>query len=94
MTTVDLSPGAEGDFEAALAAEQPRLSGETLWYRLVAGGRAPRYLRLRPRASVSAILDGRSEGTLPERLRGRVSNATVEILNLKPAMSYRLPEAR
>ena len=59
FTTVDLVPGAAKAFEAALGAEQSTLQGETLWYRMVAGGTAPRYVRLRPRPSLSAILDER-----------------------------------
>lgn len=39
LTTVDLTPGAERSFEAALRAEQAGLPAETLWYRLIAGGR-------------------------------------------------------
>ena len=58
LTTVDLEPGAAKAFEAALGAGQSTLQGETLWYRMVAGGAAPRYVRLRPRPSLSAILDG------------------------------------
>ena len=51
-------PAAQSAFEAALGAGQPALQGETLWYRMLAGGTAPRYVRLRPRPSLSAILDG------------------------------------
>src|SRR5262249_49876866 len=66
FTTVDLQPGSEKAFEAALSAGQSSLQGETLWYRMVAGGAAPRYVRLRPQPSLSAILDGKSEQALPE----------------------------
>src|SRR5829696_3734080 len=45
LTTVDLVPGAMLAFEAALRAEHSPLHGETLWYRLVAGGTSPRYVR-------------------------------------------------
>ena len=68
LTTVDLKPGAAQAFEAALGAGQSTLQGETLWYRMVAGGAAPRYVRLRPRPSLSAILDGRSEQALPDEV--------------------------
>jgi len=88
FTTVDLESGAQKAFEAALAADQPQLQGETLWYRLVAGGRAPRYVRLRPRPTLSAILE------LKRELPDIVTNATVEILNLRPTMTYGLPPAR
>ena len=94
LTTVDLNPGAEKAFEAALSAGQSTLSGETLWYRMVAGGSAPRYVRLRPRGSLSAILDGRSEGALPDKVNDSIAKTTVEILTLRPAMSYGLSPAR
>jgi hypothetical protein len=92
LTTVDLAPGAANAFEAALSADQSRLQGETLWYRMVAGGTAPRYVRLRPRPSVSSILDGRSEQALPDEANALVAKTTVEILNLRPTMSYGLSE--
>src|SRR5689334_21940701 len=53
-TTVKLNFGAEKAFEAAIAAEQSQLHGETLWYRLVAGGNTPCYVRLRPRKDLAA----------------------------------------
>jgi len=65
LTTVDLIPGAEAAFEAALAGRQSSLQGETLWYRMVAGGAAPRYVRLRPRPSLAALLEAQVERALP-----------------------------
>jgi hypothetical protein len=94
LTTVELDPGAETGFEAALGAGLSHLSGETLWYRMVAGGATPRYVRLRPRGSLSAILDGRNEQPLPDEVSGLVTKATVEILTLRPTMSYGLSPAR
>jgi len=88
LTTVDLAPGAAKAFEAAMRAGQSALSDETLWYRMVAGGVAPRYMRLRPRPSLSAILDGRSEQTLPDGVKQLVAKTTIEILTLRPTMSY------
>ena len=85
-TTVDLTPGAGKAFEAALAAEQSRLQGETLWYRMVVGGDTPRYVRLRPRASLAVILDERASQALPGNINGSISRMTVEILNLRPNM--------
>jgi hypothetical protein len=82
MTTVDLVPGAEPSFVERL--ERQRSEDETLWYRMIAGGSAPRYVRLRPRPSVSAILN------LDRSLPDGIARATVEILNLRPAMSYGL----
>ena len=90
LTTVDLDPGTAKAFEAALGAEQSKLTGETLWYRMVAGGTIPRYVRLRPRPSLSSLLDGRSEQSLPDDVNRLIAKTTVEILNLRPAMSYGL----
>ena len=94
LTTVDLVPGAAKTFEAALGAEQSRLQGETLWYRMVAGGTAPRYVRLRPRPSLSAILEETSGQSLPDKVHGVIAKTTIEILSLRPTMSYGLAPAR
>jgi hypothetical protein len=85
-TTVELNYGADKAFEAALAAEQSKLQGETLWYRLVLGGNAPCYVRLRPRASLAAILEERADQALPEKVNGLISKITIETLNLRPNM--------
>ena len=85
-TTVELNYGAGKAFEAALAAEQSRVQGETLWYRLVVGGNTPRYVRLRPRASLASILDERADEALPDKVNGLISRMTVETLNLRPDM--------
>jgi hypothetical protein len=69
---------------------QSELQGETLWYRMVAGGATPRYVRLRPRPSLSALLDGKSEQALPDGVKSLVARTTVEILTLRPTMSYGL----
>ena len=84
--TVELIQGADRAFEAALAAEQSKLRGETLWYRMVVGGSTPRYIRLRPRASLAAILDERIGRALPEKVNGLISKMTVESLNLRSDM--------
>jgi hypothetical protein len=85
-TTVELTHGAGKAFEAALAVEQAKLQGETLWYRMVVGGGMPRYVRLRPRASLAAILDERADQALPDKVNGLISKMTVETLNLRPDM--------
>jgi hypothetical protein len=90
LTTVDLVPGAARAFEVALGAGQSTLQGETLWYRIVAGGTAPRYVRLRPRPSLAAILDGRSEQALPDGVNPLIARTTVELLTLRPTMSLGL----
>jgi hypothetical protein len=87
LTTVDLVPGAAEAFEAALAAGQPALQSETLWYRMAAGGTVPRYLRLRPRSSLSALLDGDRETARADGVERLIARTTVEILNLRPTMS-------
>jgi len=86
LTTVDVNPGAQESFEAALTAQQSTLQGETLWYRMIAGGPAPRYVRLRPRANLTSLLDSMNEQALPTT----IAKATIEILNLRPAMCYGL----
>ena len=91
LTTVDLNPGAEKAFETALTARQSTLRGETLWYRMVAGGAAPRYVRLRPRPSLSALLEGVAEQGLPDTTSHLIARMTVEILSLRPTMSLGLP---
>jgi len=90
LTTVDLVPGAAKAFEAALGAAQSALQGETLWYRMVAGGATPRYVRLRPRLSLSAVVDGRTKQALPDAVSSLLTRTTVEILTLRPAMSLGL----
>jgi hypothetical protein len=85
-TTVELNQGASKAFEAALAAEQSKLQGETLWYRMVVGGNTPTYVRLRPRTSLAAILDERADQALPDKVNGLISKVTVETLNLRTNM--------
>jgi len=93
-TTVELNYGAGKAFEAALAADQSKLQQETLWYRLVVGGNAPCYVRLRPRGSLANILGERADQALPEKVNGLVARMTVETLNLRPNMLVNVtPEA-
>jgi len=87
--TVDLVSGAENAFETALRATQSGLHDETLWYRMIAGGTAPRYVRMRPRASLSALLQDADDFPGGD-VRERIARTTIEILNLRPAMSYGL----
>jgi hypothetical protein len=90
LTTVDLVPWAAQRFEAALGAARSTQQGETLWYRMVAGGAVPRYVRLRPRPSLTAVLEGADEQVLPEGVDHLIEKMTVEILTLRPTMSYGL----
>jgi hypothetical protein len=94
MTTVDLVPGKARDFEAALSADQSKWDRETLWYRLVAGGTSPRYLRLRPMPTVAAILEDSGGQRLPETVNPLIARMAVEILSLRPTMSYNLPAGK
>ena len=84
--TVELNYGAGKAFEAALAGEQSKLQGETLWYRLVEGGNEPRYIRLRPRTSLASILEERADQELPEKVNWLISKMTVETLTLRTNM--------
>ena len=94
FTTVELAPGAAKAFEAILTAEKSKLQSETLWYRMIAGGTAPRYVRLRSRTSLSAILDGKSEQVLPDKVNDLIEKTTIEILSLRPTMSYGVTPTR
>jgi hypothetical protein len=89
-STVDLLPGAGKAFEAAVTAVQSKLTGETLWYRMVAGGDTPRYVRLRPAAGIGGALDGRREQVLPEAVNKLIARTTVEIWTLRPTLSLGL----
>jgi hypothetical protein len=86
-TRVDLVPGSEKAFEGAIGKEQAKLQDETLWYRMVVGGAYPRYVRLRPRQSLSAVLDGRSEQALPDETSHVIAKTTIEVWTLKPLLS-------
>ena len=81
FVTVEVNPGSAKALESAIAAEQSKLTGETLWYRMVAGGNAPRYVRLRPRASLQALLDERADQVFPN-----ATKVTIEIINLRTNM--------
>jgi hypothetical protein len=83
-TTVELNRGTSKAFEAALAEEKSKLQGETLWYRMVVGGNTPRYVRLRPRASLPLLLDERADQALPDKVIGLISTMKTEALNLRP----------
>lgn len=84
MTTVDLAHGGAPAFESALRAEQANLADETLWYRMIAGGTGPRYVRLRPRANLTSLLGDRA--TLPAN--SPIIKSVFEILSLRPPMCY------
>jgi hypothetical protein len=60
----------------------------------VAGGAVPRYVRLRPRGSLSAMLEARREQALPDKVSPLIARTTVEILTLRPTRSYGVSPAR
>lgn len=89
LTTIHLRPGTEKAFEGALAAA-PGPRSETLWFRMLAGGDAPKYVRLRAKATLSAVLAGAGEQALPRAASDLVTRVKVEILALRPTMSLGL----
>ena len=94
LTIVDLMPGAAPAFEKALRDGQPVLARETLWYRMLAGGPAPRYVRLRSQPSLATTIAASAEQSLPEKANRLVEKNTIEILNLRPTLSYGLAPVR
>jgi hypothetical protein len=91
MLTVEVAPASGKALEAALAASGSNFEGETLWYRLVGGGASPRYVRLRPRRDYAAIFAGLADQPLSDAANRLAVRATVEVLTLRPTMSYGLP---
>lgn len=87
LVTVTLRPGSERAFEAALTAAQPAMRSETLWYRRVTGGITPTYIRLRPRANLEALLDGRTEQALPAGVANLIQSTDVQVWVFRPTMS-------
>jgi hypothetical protein len=90
FTAVDLLPGAAKAFEAAVTSAQSRLSGETLWYRMVVGGPIPRYSRLRPEPGLAGVLEAGKSQELPDAANRLIAKTTVEVWTLRPAMSLGL----
>ena len=90
MTTYEVAAGTQASFESALAGAQATLTEETLWYRLVAGGTETRYVRLRPRSSIAAIVASRIDPAWPKSLTTMIAASRVEVLTLRPTMSLGL----
>jgi hypothetical protein len=61
---------------------------------MIAGGAIPRYVRLRPRGNLSEIIDERNEQPFDDQINKMIESMTIEILNLKPTMSYGLPSTK
>jgi len=94
FVTVDVSVGTERAFEAAVRGTQAALQDETLWYRMIAGGAGPRYVRLRPRPTLASIVSEGSDRSLPDQANTLVVKTTTEILTLRPTMSLGIAPAR
>jgi hypothetical protein len=86
FTTVEVQPAAASAFEAKLKAGQSSLKEETLWYRLVTGGQVPRYLRLRTRTRLSAVLDGADDQVLAQA-NSIITRVRVELLVTEPSLT-------
>jgi hypothetical protein len=86
FTTVEVQPATATAFEAKLRAGQATLKEETLWYRLVAGGQVPRYLRIRPRPSVSAVTEGADDQVLAQA-SAMLTRVSVELLLSQPSLT-------
>jgi hypothetical protein len=86
FTTVDVEPLQASAFEAKLKAGQSSLKEETLWYRLVTGGQVPRYLRLRPRPRLSAVVEG-ADNQLLAQASSMITRVRVELLVSDPSLT-------
>lgn len=89
MTTFDLYPGAEPEFERLVLHESKRASeGIFSWYRLVTGGPQPRYLLFRGRVNQREVVRSNSFFSDQKDLRNVVSDIQIEVLRYRPDMSY------
>jgi hypothetical protein len=61
---------------------------------MVAGGRGPQYVRIRPRSTLTELLADRREREMPPEAEDVVVEQTVEILVFRPTLSYGVPPAR
>lgn len=88
-TTIEVKPGEGTAFENAIATGQ-QIEGEVIWYRMIAGGDAPRYVRIRTFPGPAAIINSSKDSSLPDAVKNLTIKVTVEILALRPNMSYNL----
>lgn len=91
FTTVDVLPAAASAFEANAQDGQQSLT-ETLWYRLLNGGQVPRYLRLRPRPTLSAATAGADDQVLAQA-NSLITRVTVELLISQPSLTIDVRQA-
>ncbi|HEU5292453.1 MAG TPA: hypothetical protein VFU05_17520, partial [Cyclobacteriaceae bacterium] len=87
LITVDLNPGEGVAFETALKKANATSKGEILWFRMVAGASAPRYLRMRTVSNMEELLSQQSDHAIPDNTKGIIREMTIEILALRPNMS-------
>ncbi|HEU4993808.1 MAG TPA: hypothetical protein VFT29_03280 [Gemmatimonadaceae bacterium] len=85
---VEVRPENARAFEAALATDRAAPQTETLWFRMAAGGEAARFVRLRPMASMAAILGQSESRPLPDAAAKLVTRSIVEIWTFRPTLSY------
>ncbi len=83
LVTYDLEPGAGAAFEQALRRQNAEGS-EGQWFRLVAGGPAPRYICLRPHQNLASIASHAWRGSSTP---AGVVRITVEALRFRPDLS-------
>jgi hypothetical protein len=86
FTTVEVQLAGANAFEAKLKAGQASLKEETLWYRLVAGGQVPRYLRLRSRRGFPAVTEGADDQLLAQA-KAMITRVSVELLLSQPNLT-------
>ena len=86
FTTVEVQPAGASAFEAKLKAGKSSLKEETLWYRLVAGGPIPKYLRLRSRPRLSAVTEGADDAVL-DQANAMITRVRVELLVSDPSLT-------
>jgi len=94
LMTVDVAIGGEHAFEAVIRTARSAAEHETLWFRLIAGGGGPRYVRLRPRPTLASLVGDGNGRVLPDQIKALVVKSTVEILTLRPTMSLGVAPAR
>lgn len=90
LTTVDIRPGEEFNFETLIGRTQASLQSETLWFKMIAGGGSPRYLRFRSQPNIAAVLAASNTQALPVAAKDLLISVKVEVLALRPTMSFGL----
>jgi hypothetical protein len=61
---------------------------------MIAGGTAPRYVRLRAQPSYASLASAARDQALPDEALSVVTKQTIEVLTQRPTLSYRLTPAR